>query len=56
MIGIINYGMGNLGSRANMVERVGGEAALATRAEDVEKADKLILPGVGSLDNAVSRI
>jgi imidazole glycerol-phosphate synthase subunit HisH len=56
MIGIINYGMGNLGSLANMVERVGGEAALATRAEDVEKAEKLILPGVGSFDNAVARI
>jgi imidazole glycerol-phosphate synthase subunit HisH len=56
MIGIVNYGMGNLGSLANMVERVGGEAAMATSARDVERAGKLILPGVGSFDNAVARI
>ena len=56
MIGIIDYGMGNVGSLINMVERLGWFAEIITAPEDLKKADKLILPGVGSFDNGVNRL
>lgn len=56
MIGIIDYGMGNVGSLLNMVERLGSEAIKITGPEDLNKSDKLILPGVGSFDNGVSSL
>jgi len=56
MIGIIDYGMGNVGSLVNMVERLGGFATIITSPEDLNRADKLILPGVGSFDNGITRI
>lgn len=56
MIGIIDYGMGNVGSLVNMVERLGGYSTIIARSEDLQKADKLILPGVGSFDNGITRL
>jgi len=56
VIGIIDYGMGNVGSLMNMVERLGGFAEILTGSEDLKKADKLILPGVGSFDNGITRL
>jgi glutamine amidotransferase len=53
---IIDYGMGNIGSLENMVEKVGGKARVATRKEDLLSASKLILPGVGSFDNGMKRL
>ncbi|MGN0170896.1 MAG: imidazole glycerol phosphate synthase subunit HisH [Lachnospiraceae bacterium] len=51
MIAVIDYGIGNLGSIENMLKKAGGEEVIyASCAEDLRKADKLILPGVGSFD------
>lgn len=47
MIGIINYGLGNLTSIKNMCGRIGVEADITDDPARIEKADKLILPGVG---------
>ena len=54
MITIVNYGLGNLGSLLNMFKRIGVEASIASDPELIVKADKLILPGVGSFDSAMS--
>jgi len=48
--------LGNVGSILNMLKKIGVKACLSSRNEDIGKAEKLILPGVGSFDNAVSNI
>lgn len=50
MLVILEYGMGNVGSVLNMLRRVGADACLSSDPEDVRRADKLILPGVGAFD------
>lgn len=49
-ITIIDYGMGNMGSIANMLRRNRFEAKISSDPEEIAQAEKLILPGVGSFD------
>jgi imidazole glycerol-phosphate synthase subunit HisH len=56
MIVVVDYGMGNLGSVLNMLRRIGVQAAVARDPEGVRAAEKILLPGVGSFDAAMSRI
>lgn len=56
MIVIIDYGMGNLGSIANMFKKIGTRAIISSDLEVIEAADKLILPGVGAFDNGMARL
>jgi glutamine amidotransferase len=55
-IGIIDYGMGNLFSLKRAIEEIGSEAKLAETAEDIDRFDALILPGVGAFENGSSRL
>ena len=48
MIAIINLDLGNLHSVARAIEHVGADAVITDDAQLIAKADKLILPGVGS--------
>lgn len=50
---IINYGMGNVASVANMVRYIGGEARISTSPDEVRAAPILILPGVGAFDAGI---
>lgn len=50
MIAIIDYDIGNLGAIANMLGRLGAEAAITNDREKVSSARGLILPGNGSFD------
>ena len=52
MIGIIDYGMGNLGSVVKGFERVGAEARVLTDYREVKTVDRLVLPGVGAFADA----
>ncbi len=56
MIALIDYGMGNIGSIANMIKKVGGESKVVTSAAALLQADKAILPGIGAFDQAVTTI
>lgn len=56
MIFIVDYGMGNVGSLTNMFGRMGEEVAVASNTNDVLRANKLVLPGVGSYKAAMQRI
>ncbi len=49
MIGIIDYGAGNLFSVKNALDYLGVENCVTGEKEEIEKADGLILPGVGEL-------
>ncbi len=53
---IVDYGMGNHGSVQNMLRRIGCEARITSSPADIEKADKLILPGVGAFDLAMENL
>lgn len=56
MIVIIDYNMGNVGSIANMIKHVGGTSIISNRKEDIENAQKIILPGVGSFDTGMKNL
>ena len=50
MLAIIDYGLGNLGSIANMLKVIGEKSVITNIKEEIMKADRIILPGVGSFD------
>lgn len=56
MIVIVDYGLGNSGSILNMLKKVGVPAELSKSPQDVLKAGKLILPGVGAFDNGMHKL
>jgi imidazole glycerol-phosphate synthase subunit HisH len=53
---IVDYGMGNTGSIRNMLHRIGAPSAVSRAPETLRAAERIILPGVGAFDSAVSRI
>ncbi|MGR3173266.1 MAG: imidazole glycerol phosphate synthase subunit HisH [Candidatus Scalindua sp.] len=55
-ITIIDYGMGNLGSIANMLKKIGVASKVSSDVSVIKSADKLILPGVGSFDNGMKNL
>jgi len=56
MIVIINYGLGNLESIKNMVKKIGFESVISSNLEEIGRANKLILPGVGAFDNGMKNL
>lgn len=56
MIGVINYGVGNLGSIINMLRVIGAKANVVSSPEELSQSDKLILPGVGSFDTGMNSL
>ncbi|MFJ1449045.1 imidazole glycerol phosphate synthase subunit HisH [Bacillus halotolerans] len=56
MIGVIDYGMGNLYSVSKALERVGVPYFVSGMPEELRKADAFILPGVGSFGDAMDNL
>ncbi|HTQ39725.1 MAG TPA: imidazole glycerol phosphate synthase subunit HisH [Pirellulales bacterium] len=56
MLAIIDYQMGNLRSVQKALERVGQPAVITSSAAEIAKADKVILPGVGAFEDAISEL
>jgi glutamine amidotransferase len=56
MIVVVDYGMGNVGSIANMLRKVGAEAVISADHVVIESAGKLILPGVGAFDQGMQNL
>jgi len=56
VITIVNYGMGNLGSMRNMFKRIGVKVCIESDPAVIRQAEKLVLPGVGAFDTAMSFI
>ena len=54
MITIINYGLGNISAFANVYKRLNIPVSIATRKEELVNARKIILPGVGAFDHAMT--
>lgn len=56
MITIIDYGVGNINAFVNVYKRVDVPVKIAKTKEDLEDAQKLILPGVGHFDHAMAQL
>lgn len=56
MIVIIDYGMGNLRSVQKALEKSGAKTVISQKPADLEKADKIVLPGVGAIAPAVEKL
>ncbi len=56
MIGIVDYDAGNVASIANMIARVGGKAVITRDHDVLRKAAKIVLPGVGAFDTAITNL
>ncbi|VXC19362.1 imidazole glycerol phosphate synthase, glutamine amidotransferase subunit [Bacillus sp. 349Y] len=54
MIGILDYGMGNLFSVSKALERLGVPYVISDDQEELLKADGIILPGVGAFKDAMA--
>ena len=55
MVGIIDYGVGNLFSLRSSFAAIGVEAFVSGDASELAKADRLILPGVGAFGDAAQK-
>ena len=56
MIGVIDYGMGNLGSVANALSFLGAPARLLRGPEEMAACRALILPGVGAFGDCMANL
>jgi glutamine amidotransferase len=56
MIGLVDYGMGNLGSIANMIRKMGGQSKIVQTPGELSSCSKAILPGVGAFDTAIKNL
>ena len=56
MIAIIDYGVGNLFSLRSSLARIGAEAIVTGDADEIRKADRLLLPGVGAFADARKKL
>lgn len=56
MISIVDYGMGNLRSVQKAFEKLGVAAQIVTRPEQIQTAEKLVLPGVGAFRDAIHEL
>lgn len=48
MIAIIDYGLGNLGSVQNALNKIGVRSVITSKEKQIQKASKIIFPGVGA--------
>lgn len=56
MIIILEYGIGNIASIANMLKKIGVPAKISGDPGMVQQAEKLILPGVGHFDHCMNEL
>ena len=53
---VIDYGMGNIASVANMINKVGGNAQVSGDIGTICAASKIVIPGVGAFDHGVLQL
>ncbi len=56
MVGIIDYGVGNLFSLRSSFEAVGEQVVVSSEADRLRQMDKLVLPGVGAFEDAANKL
>jgi len=53
---LVNYGLGNIQAFVHIYQRLNVPATVATTPEQLKKAERIILPGVGAFDWAMTRL
>lgn len=56
MIIVIDYGMGNLHSVRKALQVAGADVKVSSKPSDIEKAEKIVFPGVGSFGEAMKEL
>ena len=56
MVGIIDYGVGNLFSLKSSFQAIGEEAFVSSDPAELAAADRLVLPGVGAFEDAAGKL
>ncbi|MCW4572955.1 glutamine amidotransferase [Venenivibrio stagnispumantis] len=56
MIMLVDYGMGNLRSVEKALQKVGLEVNRSSNPEDIDKADAIVVPGVGAFADAIHNL
>lgn len=56
MTAIIDYGVGNLFSLKSSFAAIGEDAVVTSDIDIIEKADRIILPGVGAFEDAIAKL
>lgn len=56
MITLVNYGLGNIQAFANIYKRLNIPVVVASKSDELVHAEKVILPGVGAFDWAMTRL
>lgn len=52
-VSLVDYGLGNLGSVANMLKRVGAQVRRVSSADQILDSERLLLPGIGAFDSGM---
>ena len=56
MIGIIDYGLGNISAFMNIYKQINYKSSIVKTPADLDQVEKIILPGVGSFDWAIESL
>ena len=56
MIVVLDCGIGNVLSVAKMITKAGGEVLVSNAVEDIQRAEVIVFPGVGSFDSGISKL
>lgn len=56
MIGIIDYGVGNLFSVSSSLDRIGEKSCIVKTEEEIKNVERIILPGVGAFGDAAEKL
>ena len=56
MIAIVDYGVGNLFSLKSSLDAIGEDAVVTGNKDEISKADRIILPGVGAFGDAAKKL
>ena len=56
MVGIIDYGVGNLFSLQSSFTAIGEDVMVSSDPDVLRKADHILLPGVGAFEDAVGKL
>ena len=56
MIAVVDYGVGNLFSLRSSLETIGADVIVTGDADELRRADKIILPGVGAFEDAAAKL
>jgi len=56
LIAVLDYGVGNLRNVARALRHLGADVAIAAAPEAADRADRLILPGVGAFGESIAQL